>query len=72
MANNVKRICINCGRTFTAREGRKVFCSFNCKRLYGNHISFRCRDCRNATCSIRNNNLVNAPYGCENLLNPNR
>ena len=38
MAHNVKRICLNCGRTFVARNGNWAFCSVGCKRLYNNHI----------------------------------
>jgi len=72
MARNVPRLCVNCGRTFTAQHGGAMFCSLSCKRMYGNHVSFRCRDCRNASCKVRNNDLVNSPPDCENLKNPNR
>ncbi|WP_026523320.1 MULTISPECIES: hypothetical protein [unclassified Butyrivibrio] len=67
MAHNTRNICMNCGRLFTARESNHAFCSLECKRMYSNHSGYRCRDCRNAGCKVRNNSLVNSPPDCENL-----
>jgi hypothetical protein len=72
MSHNVKRICLHCGRTFVARNGNWAFCSVGCRRLYNNHISFRCKECRNVSCKVRNNSLVNSPPDCEYLNNPER
>ncbi|MCR5656124.1 MAG: hypothetical protein K6G06_01560 [Butyrivibrio sp.] len=67
MAHNVKKICLNCGRTFNAYESSWAFCSMECKRMYGNYEGYRCRECRNAACKVRNNSLMNSPPDCENL-----
>ncbi|WP_081644813.1 hypothetical protein [Butyrivibrio sp. AE2015] len=72
MAINHKRLCMNCGRSFMPRDGSGVFCSASCKKMYCYHTTFRCIDCRNASCTVRNNALINAPCNCENLLNKNR
>ncbi len=65
---NLQKTCTNCGRTFNAIDPKKCFCSDVCKKAYSNHISYRCRDCRNVSCTARNNSLVNSPLKCSNLI----
>ena len=66
MSSNVERICMNCGRTFIARNGKYSFCSKLCKKKYGNHISFSCKDCRTLPCEYRNLTTNVTPSNCPN------
>ena len=52
MAHNVVITCVGCGRSFTARTY---------------HYTFKCRECRNASCEVRNNALAGCATDCPNL-----
>lgn len=65
MANQMK-ICLQCGRTFMSSKNKHVFCSVNCKTRYANHRGFRCSECRNISCTVRNNDSNITPNDCPN------
>ncbi|MEE3495540.1 MAG: hypothetical protein VZR06_10285 [Butyrivibrio sp.] len=67
MAHNTTKICIGCGRTFNARNSSMPFCCKTCKKRYSYHYTFRCKDCRNAACEVRNEYLNGCAQGCPNL-----
>ena len=67
MAHNIEKTCIGCGRTFIARNSSMPFCCKACKMRYSYHYTFRCKECRNASCEIRNVNLQGCAEGCPNL-----
>ncbi len=52
---------------FNAFSSKHAFCSLECKRRYSNHLGYRCKDCRNVSCKVRDNSLTNSPPDCENL-----
>ena len=66
MATNVSKICMQCGRTFTASKGKWAFCSIACKKRYGNRTGYRCKDCRTLPCPYRNNESNTTPVECPN------
>lgn len=65
--SNIPKICLFCGRTFLAQSQAQAFCCKTCKRRYANRMTFRCRDCRNASCTVRNEDLYGSPVNCPNL-----
>ncbi len=67
MAHNVSIQCVGCGRTFIARNSSNPFCCKNCKIRYSYHYTFKCSECRNASCEVRNNNLRGCAIDCPNL-----
>ena len=67
MSHNAMKICIGCGRTFNARNSNMPFCCKFCKKRYSYHYTFKCSDCRNAACEVRNNYLSGCAIGCPNL-----
>lgn len=67
MASNTLKICLCCGRTFIARDSKHPFCSMTCKRRYSYRRQFRCAECRNASCTVRNEYSCTVPAGCPNF-----
>ena len=67
MARNVTKICMGCGRTFNAKNSKYPFCSIACKKRYTNHRQFKCSECHNAACTVRNNQSLTVPAGCQNF-----
>ncbi|RKM53979.1 hypothetical protein D6853_14615 [Butyrivibrio sp. X503] len=67
MPHNVVKICMGCGRTFIARNSGMAFCCKACKKRYSYHYTFKCRDCRNAACEVRNERLQGCAFDCPNL-----
>ena len=67
MAHNVPIQCVGCGRTFIARNSANPFCCKACKIRYSYHYNFKCRECRNASCEVRNNALQGCAANCPNL-----
>ena len=65
--SNIMRVCLFCGRTFNAHVSNQAFCCKDCKKRYANRMTFRCRDCRNASCTVRNESLQGSPVDCPNL-----
>ncbi len=67
MSHNVIKTCAGCGRTFNARNSNMPFCSKACKVRYSYHYFFRCKECRNISCTVRNVDLNGCAEGCPNL-----
>ncbi|MBR4313307.1 MAG: hypothetical protein IKP66_00175 [Lachnospiraceae bacterium] len=64
-ANEIK-ICLQCGRSFRASNNKHPFCSVNCKMRYANHRGFNCKECRNASCTVRNEDSIRISDECPN------
>lgn len=67
MTQNITKICMGCGRTFIARTSGMAFCCKTCKKRYSYHYTFKCKDCRNASCEVRNERLQGCAFDCPNL-----
>nr|MBQ4454746.1 hypothetical protein [Clostridia bacterium] len=66
MGSNEKKLCMNCGREFVAKQAGQIFCSLECRKRYGNHTSYRCNNCRTLPCEYRNVLSNITPDECPN------